>query len=125
MHKNQLHALEPFTASSKAVDLGCGTGSLTIKIHDKSPETQCLATDIAEGMLQQVDRLGLANVSTQKEDGATLAGLGDGSFSHGASSFGKSGCSLVRIAVPINVAGRLRRRWSCGLEFFDLSLPAF
>lgn len=83
----QMHALLEFTASSNVLDVGCGTGSLTVQIHEKNASTPLLATDIAEGMLEQVEKLQLAHVKTQKVDGATLAGLQDDTFSHGASSF--------------------------------------
>lgn len=82
-----MHDLIEFTASSNVIDLGCGTGSLTIQIHDLSPGTPILATDIADGMLEEVEKLQLPSVKTQKVDGATLTGLQDDVFSHGASSF--------------------------------------
>jgi ubiquinone/menaquinone biosynthesis C-methylase UbiE len=67
--------------------MGCGTGSLTVVIHEKSPTTSILAVDIAPGMLEEVNKLRLPNVSTQQEDGTTLAGLEDASFTHAVTSF--------------------------------------
>ncbi|KAK4554215.1 hypothetical protein LTR86_008743 [Recurvomyces mirabilis] len=108
-----LHTVHPFTSTSHAIDLGCGTGSLTRKIHEKCPETRILATDIATGMLSQVDALKFSNVTTKQVDGAMLEGLRDGDFSHGVSSFAISFIpeprdavrSLYRVVKPGGMVG--------------------
>ncbi|KAF2764846.1 S-adenosyl-L-methionine-dependent methyltransferase [Teratosphaeria nubilosa] len=84
---DKLHAITPFTPTSSTIDIGCGTGSLTVSIHKKCNATKILATDIAEGMLAEVDKLHLPNVSTKQVDGATLAGIESDTFTHGVASF--------------------------------------
>ncbi|KAH9819368.1 S-adenosyl-L-methionine-dependent methyltransferase [Teratosphaeria destructans] len=84
---DRLHAIAPFTPSSTTIDIGCGTGSLTLSVHQKCPAAKILATDIAEGMLAEVDKLHLPNVSTKQVDGSTLEGIGNDTFTHGVASF--------------------------------------
>lgn len=82
-----VNELSPFTNSSNALDVGAGAGSLTLCVHKANPDSKILATDIAEGMLAQIDKHGISNITTQREDAVTLSGLTDNSFSHGLSSF--------------------------------------
>jgi ubiquinone/menaquinone biosynthesis C-methylase UbiE len=108
-----INEISPFTKDSNVVDVAAGAGSLTIVVHEKSPEARVLATDIAEGMLVQIDKRGLANVSTQREDAVTLAGLQDNSFTHGMSTFAiqftpdMAACvrSLHRVIRPGGIVG--------------------
>lgn len=79
--------LFPFTSSSFALDVGAGAGSLTACVQNKSSETRVLATDIAEGMLAEINKRAWPGVSTQKADAVTLDGLSDGIITHGLSSF--------------------------------------
>ncbi|KAK8203398.1 hypothetical protein M8818_005289 [Zalaria obscura] len=82
-----INELSPFTEDSYVLDNGAGTGSILIKVKEKSPATKILATDISPGMLERVDALKLPNVSTQVEDASTLAGLPDDTFTHVLTSF--------------------------------------
>ncbi|EMC92008.1 hypothetical protein BAUCODRAFT_160615 [Baudoinia panamericana UAMH 10762] len=105
--------LLPFTEESSVLDVGCGTGSLTVKIHEICGQARILATDVAEGMLAEVNKLHIPHVTTQFEDGATLAGLKDASFTHGLSSFAthiipdamRVVKSLHRVVMPGGVVG--------------------
>lgn len=110
---DMVHELAPFTYSSRALDVAAGGGSLTVKVKEKSPSTEVLATDIAPGMLAQIDKFNLEGVSTQVEDAVTLSGLQDASFTHGLSSFAiqftpdPTACvtSLYRVMQPGGAVG--------------------
>ncbi|KAF2765327.1 S-adenosyl-L-methionine-dependent methyltransferase [Teratosphaeria nubilosa] len=52
------HQLSPLDGNSASVlELGCGTGFLTMELAHRFPDTPILATDISEGMLEKVKRL--------------------------------------------------------------------
>jgi ubiquinone/menaquinone biosynthesis C-methylase UbiE len=72
------------------IDLGCGTGAFTVKMHEKCPESRFLATDISDGMLRAVNERELPNVTIKNVDATTLAGIEDSTFSHGVCSFAMS-----------------------------------
>ncbi len=84
--RKQLHAslvslLEPARGGRCAVELGAGTGPYMEIVAPLFEKLVC--TDISVGMLEVLERrrntLGLANVSSQREDAATLEGIAAGS----------------------------------------------
>jgi len=84
---DKVDELLPFDANGYVLDNGCGSGSITVRVTDKCPQTPILATDLSTGMLAQVDKLGLPNVTTKRADAVTLAGVDDETFMHVLSSF--------------------------------------
>lgn len=88
----------PFTSSSYAVDLGSGTGSITIELSTRHPLLKIAAVDIAPGMLEILDRRvrsdelpvpkEKADIKTYVLDAAELANhFGHGFCSHIFSTF--------------------------------------
>ena len=51
---DRLWALLPAVQAQRVLDLGCGTGTGTVRLQQYFPQAQVLSLDIAPGMLQQV-----------------------------------------------------------------------
>jgi ubiquinone/menaquinone biosynthesis C-methylase UbiE len=68
--------------NSSALDIGAGTGSLTIQLSRRFPSVPILATDISAGMLAVIEALRLPNVTTRIADASRAGALEAGSASH-------------------------------------------
>ncbi|QIW99509.1 hypothetical protein AMS68_005027 [Peltaster fructicola] len=83
-----VNTVAPFQEDSYVLDVGAGGGSVEIVIRERAPAgTKILATDIAVGMLAQIDALKLPNVTTQQEDAVNLAGLKNDTFTHAFTTY--------------------------------------
>jgi malonyl-CoA O-methyltransferase len=65
-----LPALKPH----RVLDLGCGTGTLTVELGRKFPRAEVVGLDIAPGMIEVARQRAGRNVSFQLGDGEELAG---------------------------------------------------
>ena len=103
----------PLARESYALDVGAGSGTLAACIVRTNKETRVLATDISQGMLDEIAKRQLPNVTTQIEDAVSLSGIKDNTFSHAFTSFAIQftpdplACveSLHRVLVPGGVVG--------------------
>ncbi|KAK3169665.1 hypothetical protein OEA41_009049 [Lepraria neglecta] len=95
-------------SASYVLDNGAGAGTLTDCVTSSYPSIRVLATDIAPGMLEALDKKQTPNVKTGVMDAAELdniEGLGlDGSFSHAFSTF-----MIMFTTQPINVLKEMHR----------------
>ncbi|MCJ1442546.1 MAG: hypothetical protein MMC23_003042 [Stictis urceolatum] len=64
-------------SNTSVLDDGCGSGSVSAYLASVYPDTPILATDIAEGMVKQVDLKKLPNVRTKVSDSLNLSTLGE------------------------------------------------
>ena len=82
-------ARAPIAGSSNHVlDAGTCTGVVVRALSTRFPNTQILATDVSQPMVEVVTNLGLPNVQTKVVDVMELShGLQSGSFSHAFSTF--------------------------------------
>ena len=91
------NTLKPLN-ESYVLDVGAGTGAVTLALKSKYPNTKILATDITPAMLQTIAEQILPNVATQIVDARGLtATLGKDRFSHVFSSF-----MLQTILTPVD-----------------------
>ena len=95
-------------SASYVLDNGAGTGTLTDYLTSSYPGIRVLATDIAPGMLEALDKKQIPNVKTGVMDAAELdniEGLGpDGSFSHAFSTF-----MIMFTTQPLNILKEMHR----------------
>lgn len=82
-----VHHMSPIKNDSRALDVGAGSGTLAVCIIKKNSCARVLATDISQGMLNEIDRLHVNGITTRIEDAVSLSGLKDSSFSHVFTSF--------------------------------------
>ncbi len=103
---NVIHAFS--THDSYVLDIGTGTGAVPESITKSFYGIRILATDIAPGMVDVVDKKNLPNVSTRVIDASQMnnvLGLGvDATFSHAFSTF-----MIMFISEPMNVLREMRR----------------
>ena len=75
-------------AASRVLDVGAGTGAVTLHIAADRPSAHILATDISGEMLKSIDAIGHANVSTRVMDARALAAnLAPRTFTHVFNTF--------------------------------------
>ena len=77
---------KPIDETSAVLDVGAGSGAVALEVALGAPSTKVLATDISESMLDNVEKAGLANVSTLVADvshlGTALHQQAGHGFSH-------------------------------------------
>ena len=103
------HTIHAFTMPDTYVlDLGTGTGTVPESITRSFPGTRILATDIAPGMVEAVNKKGIQGVSTCVVDASQMnnvSGLGpDAMFSHAFSTF-----MIMFTQEPMNVVREMQR----------------
>ncbi|CAF9934989.1 MAG: hypothetical protein ALECFALPRED_006205 [Alectoria fallacina] len=101
-----IHAFS--THDSYVLDVGTGAGAVPESIIKSFPGVRILATDIAPGMVEAVDKNHLPDVSTRVTDASQMnnvSGLGvDATFSHAFSTF-----MIMFTLEPINVISEMQR----------------
>ena len=105
----EAHTIHAFsTQDSYVLDIGTGAGAVPESITESFPGIRILATDIAPGMIEAVEKKHLPNVSTRIVDASpvnNVTGLGvDGTFSHAFSTF-----MIMFTLEPMNVVRELHR----------------
>ena len=105
----EAHTIHAFsTHDSYVLDIGTGAGAVPESITKSFPGIRILATDIAPGMIEAVDKKHMPNVSTRVVDASQMnnvTGLGvDAAFSHAFSTF-----MLMFTLEPMNVIRELHR----------------
>src|SRR5260221_14499885 len=68
----------------KVLDLGCGTGDLTLRLADALPGGEILGIDNSKEMLTKAQSLTRDGVSFELQDTETVSGKWDLIFSHAA-----------------------------------------
>lgn len=92
------HNLKSIDESSYVLDVGAGTGVVSLSVARKQPACKVLATDISPKMLQAVEENGLPNISTRVVDALNLQSLGTGKFTHIFSTF-----TIQNVTEPMKV----------------------
>lgn len=105
----EAHTIHAFsTHDSYVLDVGTGAGAVPESIIKSFPGIRILATDIAPGMIEAVDKKHLPNVSTRVIDASQMnnvSGLGvDATFSHAFSTF-----MIMFTLEPMNVLREMQR----------------
>jgi trans-aconitate methyltransferase len=82
-------ALRPITKTSRVLDVGAGTGSMTRVIRQQYPEVPIVALDLAPGMVESLEAQDIPNVTTGVADARDLDSqfVPDGAFTHALSMF--------------------------------------
>ena len=85
-------SISPLTTSgAKALDNGCGTGSVSSVLKEMHPEVPLLATDCSSGMIDKIQARAKqdawANFEARVLDARDLNSIGDQSITHVFSSF--------------------------------------
>lgn len=106
---HEAHTIHAFsTQDSYVLDIGTGAGAVPESITKSFPGIRILATDIAPGMIEAVDKKHLPNVSTRVVDASVMnnvISLGiDATFSHAFGTF-----MIMFILEPMNVVRELHR----------------
>jgi ubiquinone/menaquinone biosynthesis C-methylase UbiE len=82
----------PITCSSYILDNACGPGIVSEQIKLLYPDAKILATDLAPGMIKEVQNAiktnGWCEIKTEILDGRDLATLKDGTFTHVITNLG-------------------------------------
>ena len=102
----EAHTIRAFSPQdSYVLDIGTGTGAVPESITESFPGIRILATDIAPGMIEAVDKKHLPNVSTRVVDASQMNNFGaDATFSHAFSTF-----MIMFTVEPMNVVRELHR----------------
>ncbi|KAH9837509.1 malonyl-ACP O-methyltransferase BioC [Teratosphaeria destructans] len=124
------HQLSPLDGkSAKVLELGCGTGFLTMELAHRFPNTPILATDISEGMLEKVKRLGISSqVSLMQLDAVDLKPAeGKAPFTHILSTATIQFCSdpLRVIQEAYRVLAAFKARCSDPSQAFMLGIGSW
>lgn len=94
--------------NSYVLDVGTGTGAVPESIINSFPGIRILATDIAPGMIEAVDKKQLPNIFTSAINASqmnNISGLGlDATFSHAFSTF-----MIMFTLEPMNVVREMHR----------------
>ena len=96
------------SSNTKAMDNGCGTGSLSSVIKDRCPSVPLLATDYSQGMIDKVQKAaeerGWSNFKARVQDARDLSSVECESLTHVFSSF------MICLAPdPDQIAGEMLR----------------
>ncbi|KAL9087141.1 MAG: hypothetical protein Q9165_006792 [Trypethelium subeluteriae] len=80
---DKLRPLSSSSVDTQVLDVGAGTGAVTLTIASQAPSTSVLATDLAGPMLENISSKNLSNVKTQVVDARQLVQeLGTSRFTH-------------------------------------------
>ena len=100
--------ISPVTPNSKVIDIGAGTGALSLTLASQFPPTKTrvgpsiLATDISEEMLSNISSKGIPNVATKRLDARAITmsvpSTELGTFTHGFNLF-----MLQTVTTPSSV----------------------
>ena len=105
----EAHIIHAFSAQdSDVLDVGTGAGAVPESITKSFPGIRILATDIAPGIVEAVDKKHMPNVSTRVVDAGQMnnvSGLAvNATFSHAFSTF-----MIMFTLEPMNVVREMQR----------------
>ena len=80
----------------KVIDLGCGTGELTLRLADLLPESQVTGLDSSPQMLAKADSVKRAGLTFELGDQSQLSGVWDLIFSNAALQWSEDHPALIR-----------------------------
>ena len=80
--------LSPITNDSLVLDVGAGTGAVTLALASRFSKTKIIATDISASMLEKISQANCPNITARVLDARDLSSrLDKGSFSHVFNTF--------------------------------------
>jgi trans-aconitate 2-methyltransferase len=105
---DDLIALIHISPAMRTIDLGCGTGDLTLRLAELLPESDVLGVDSSEEMLAQARALARPGLRFEQRTIETVAGDWDLVFSHAALQWLDDHATLIpRLFQMVTAGGQL------------------